>query len=405
VAGSLAPSYDLAPLAAAIDAELLATQLTDVILDEVYSHVIDPEILREPLLKSMVEKLCSLSELIAGRIGLDDIDAPAALAFSAEVGYQGIAEQALERSYRVGIEALWDWWMGVAEEHCARTGESVVEILRASTPLLFGFIDRMLFVSLAAYHEAVAERHQTLKHRRARLVEQLLDGSLEEPGVDVERFLGYAFADHHVACALDPAGHAADVKLASELKRVSGAHDLLTVDRGLAPTELWLGFRAPLMRASRSALEATIEAAGRRAAFGTGEPGLPGFRSSMETARDAATIQAMLSDHAQRVAWADDLGIEMLALRDPTGSQALVQRVLGTSLEAGLLTARVRETLEAWLVTGSYVSAAAMLGVHEQTVRQRLHRLEDTLGRYLQDRRTELHVALRLSLLTLPPTA
>jgi DNA-binding PucR family transcriptional regulator len=80
-----------------------------------------------------------------------------------------------------------------------------------------------------------------------------------------------------------------------------------------------------------------------------------------------------------------------------------VERVLGAALEGGLLTERVRETLEAWLVTGSYVGAAAMLGVHEQTVRQRLRRLEEALGRSLHDRRTELHVALRLSRLTFPP--
>jgi DNA-binding PucR family transcriptional regulator len=111
----------------------------------------------------------------------------------------------------------------------------------------------------------------------------------------------------------------------------------------------------------------------------------------------------MLAEHAPRVLWAEDVRIEALALDNPQGARALVGSVLGTALELGLLTPRVRETLDAWLVTGSYVGAAALLGVHEQTVRQRLHRLEEALGRSLNGRRTELHVALRLSMLTLPP--
>ena len=111
----------------------------------------------------------------------------------------------------------------------------------------------------------------------------------------------------------------------------------------------------------------------------------------------------MLADNAPHVIWAEDVRIETLAIDNPDGARALVNGVLGTALENGLLTTRVRETLDAWLVAGSYVGAAALLGVHEQTVRQRLHRLEEALGQSLQRRRTELHVALRLSMLTLPP--
>src|SRR6202034_2495285 len=117
---------------------------------------------------------------------------------------------------------------------------------------------------------------------------------------------------------------------------------------------------------------ALATASGRRVAFGEATPGLGGFRASAAGARDAARIQAMLADNAPQVVWAEDVLIEILALGSPDGARALVDRVLGLALEGGLLTARVRETLEAWLVTGSYVSAAATLGVHEQTVRQRL---------------------------------
>jgi DNA-binding PucR family transcriptional regulator len=397
--------HDLAAVSAGIDIQALSTHLTEVMLAQVYSDVVEADLLRPLLTQATVEKLTGLAGLIAGTLTLDELHAPAALAFAAEVGRQGIPEQNLERSYRVGTEALWDEWMVVVERHCEQTGEPLVDLVRASIPVIFGFVDRTLFASLAAYHEAAAARHQSREYRRARLVAQLLDGTLVDPGIETERFIGYRLGQHHLAGMLDAGDRAEDQRLIGGLKAAGNASELLVPDHGSAPTKFWLGLRGPLSQATRNALHARAAASGRRIAFGEAMPGLAGFRASAAGARDAARIQAMLADNAPQVVWAEEVLIEMLALGSPDGARALVDRVLGLALEDGLLTARVRETLEAWLVTGSYVGAAATLGLHEQTVRQRLRRLEEALGRSLHDRRTELHVALRLSQLTFPPAA
>jgi hypothetical protein len=402
--GSESTAHDLAAVSAGINVEALSAHLTEVMLAEVYADVVDPDLLRPLLLEATLEKITGLGGLLAGEITLDELHVPAAFAFAAEVGRQGVSEQNLERTYRVGTEALWDEWMVVVERHCEQTGEPPVDLVRASIPIVFGFVDRMLFGSLAAYHEAVAARHQTREYRRARLVAQILDGTLADPGVETEQFIGYRLSHHHLAGVLDAGDRVQDHRLIGELKAVGAASELLVLDHRGAPTEFWLGLRGPLSQSTRAALSACAAATGRRIAFGEVRPGLDGFRGSAASARDAGRIQAMLADNAPQVAWAEDVQIEMLALGSPDGARALVERVLGLALHDGLLNARVRETLDAWLVTGSYVSAAATLGVHEQTVRQRLRRLEDALGRSLHDRRTELHVALRLSQLTFPPT-
>jgi hypothetical protein len=396
--------FDLAPIAEEIDIDALSAHLTEVMLDEVYSHVIDPQVLQPLLIEATTEKLTCLTHLIAGEITLDELEAPSALAFAGEVGRQGIAERMLERSYRVGNEALWDTWMTLIEDHCSRTGGAVADVVRASIPLLFGFVDRMQVASFGAYHQAVAARQQTREYRRTRLVEQLLDGTLTEAGIDTERFIGYAFARHHLAAVIDPEDPRADQQFAEELKRAARAHDVLMLDRTGAPTQLWLGLRTPISPAVRAALESCTTATGRRIAFGDVGPGLAGFRTSAAAARDAARVQALLAENAPPVIWAQDVLIEILALGTPDAARALVRTMLGTVLNRELLTSRVRETLEAWLTSGSYVGAAATLGVHEQTVRQRLHQLEDVLGHSLHERRTDLHVALRLSNLNFPPT-
>jgi PucR C-terminal helix-turn-helix domain len=398
--GRASAVYDLAAVSEAIDVDVLGTRVTDVMLAEVYGDIADSASLRPLLARAMIEKLNCLARLIAGTITLDEIHAPAALVFAAEVARQGVPEHILERSYRVGTEALWDEWMVVVERHCEQTGEPLVDLVRASIPIIFGFVDRMLFASLASYHQAVATRRQSREYRRARLVEQILDGSLADPVAETERFISYRFGLQHLAGVLDAGDWTEDQRLAHELKAAAQATDLLVLERGGGRTEFWLGLRAPLTPARRGAVHARAVASGRRIAFGEAIPGLVGLRASTTAARDAARIQAMLPDDASQVVWADDVRIEMLALGNTDGARELVGRVLGLALEGDLLTGRARETLEAWLVTGSYVGAASMLGVHEQTVRQRLRRLEEALGRSLHNRRTELHVALRLSRLS-----
>lgn len=59
--------------------------------------------------------------------------------------------------------------------------------------------------------------------------------------------------------------------------------------------------------------------------------------------------------------------------------------------------ARLRETLQAWFAAGhNATAAAAALGVHEQTVAQRLRTVEERTGRPVAARRAELETALRL---------
>lgn len=393
-------TVDLRPLAATIDVDALSAHLTEVMLDEVYGQVIDPDVLRAPLQRATREKAACLVGLIAGDVALEDVDAPSSLLFAAEVGRQGVSEQVFERSYRVGQEALWDWWMDVVQRHGHTTGAPVIDVARASIPLLFGFVDRLLFGSLAAYHGAVAERRQSLEHRRLRLVEQLLDGTLTDPGVGTERFLNYALDGHHLAGVID-GGEADRRRVVAALKEACHERDSLLFGRADGIGELWLGLRGPMTAATRQALHAAAADAGARLAFGDVDRELAGFRRTMESARNAAKVQAMLGDNAPRVIWADDVRIEILALGDARGAHALIRRELGPAIDEGLLTARMHATLAAWLTTGSYVGAAALLGVHEQTIRQRLRRLETTLDHPLHERRTELHVALRLSRLPL----
>jgi DNA-binding PucR family transcriptional regulator len=90
------------------------------------------------------------------------------------------------------------------------------------------------------------------------------------------------------------------------------------------------------------------------------------------------------------------VALEILLMRDPERARRFVRTELGPLADATPEAARLRETLEVSFRLGSHVSTAEHLQLHEHTVRNRLHRAEEHLGRPLAERRTELQVALRL---------
>jgi DNA-binding PucR family transcriptional regulator len=93
----------------------------------------------------------------------------------------------------------------------------------------------------------------------------------------------------------------------------------------------------------------------------------------------------------------EDVALEVLAgeLRDD--ARAFIARELGELNEDSSRAGRLRETLQAYFVSGhNAAAAAAALGIHQQTVGNRLKAIEDQLGASVGSRRAELETALRL---------
>jgi DNA-binding PucR family transcriptional regulator len=159
---------------------------------------------------------------------------------------------------------------------------------------------------------------------------------------------------------------------------------------------LWLGFRNGFGNAQRSRLRRAVAETGFTVAAGEPCAGLAGLRRTREQALEAARVQRALGSEGHRCLWAREVRLESLLLNDEQRARDFVAEELGQLASGDPQSARLRETLLAWLATGSHVSAAAMLGVHENTVRNRIRAAEDILGASLLPRRTELQVALRL---------
>jgi DNA-binding PucR family transcriptional regulator len=128
-----------------------------------------------------------------------------------------------------------------------------------------------------------------------------------------------------------------------------------------------------------------------------GDPrrGRGGFRTSHESARRTAALRGSLHTAGPCLS-AHQLRLEALLLESPEASRRFVTEELGGLAADTERAGRTRDTLLAWLSSGSQAQAAVELGVHENTVRQRIRYAAEELGTTPSERRTELLVALRL---------
>jgi sugar diacid utilization regulator len=225
---------------------------------------------------------------------------------------------------------------------------------------------------------------------------QILDGSISEATPDLDQRLGYSLADTHVALLLHAHGGQVSEQDVCELRDAADARSALMFQHGPHAWVAWLGrpngfSPANLSRLRRALGQCKFTVAGSEPAHG-----LSGLRRSYGEAVDTARVQHALGASGQNCLWASDVRLEALLLGDEPRARQFVTDELGPLADSDAVAQRLRETLLAWLSAGSHVGAAAMLGVHENTIRNRIRQAEDLLAAPLVNRRTELQVALRL---------
>ena len=260
------------------------------------------------------------------------------------------------------------------------------ELMDTASAFFFTYADRLSDMVTQVY---TAEREQLLRgteQRRMQAVARLMGG--EE--VDAES-LGHDPHGHHVGLVLSgDDGQAAAQSLAAAVNR---RVLVLAVDDGLWWG--WLGGHSALGEvALRAGLASWSAPAGTTVAIGGETSGPEGFAI---THGEAAAAHASGRRAGASVTVFGDVALQVLAGADKHAAARFVTRELtgidGDDHRSSVL----RSTLRAWFDHGQNAAAtAAALGVHEQTVAQRLRAVEERTGRAPALRRAELDVALRL---------
>lgn len=382
-------------LAARTDPEPFVASILEAILAEVWSSRTTDTVLMAALRESVTDNVTAILGLIAGRLQIQEVPPPADFAFTDLAVELGIPVSEIEAAYWLGMTRFWRRWFVIAGEAAAAGEGRLEEFVGAPTETIMQHLRHVVRLVDARYDAVSEALNRSRNDRRRVLITQVVEG---EPSLclgDVEQELNYRFAGTHLALALQAAERLRVEQLVSTLAdRVGAQHSLLAL-HGADSWVCWLRFAADLTPAARIAIRTALDHP--EVTVTAGEPGIgiAGFRRTYGDALTAAALRRRFDGFGQFL-WFRDVSLELCLLTDEQAARRFVEDELGALNEGGERFERARETLLAWLRTGSSSAAAAQLFLHENTVRMRVNQAQELLPVGLKDRRAEVLAALRL---------
>lgn len=307
----------------------------------------------------------------------------------------------LLKVYRLGHVEFWNAVMEVAEREIPDPAVRM-STLAVMWERLSRWVEFIVERQVALYEE---ERESWLRgalaHRSA-TIRAILAGEDVDPA-RATAVLGHELGRSQLALSLwaDEDASVTDAVarlelLAGELAAALGARRPLTMVVGVRGLWAWIGTDAPpdlRALAEASCLTAT---AGLCVAAGRPRRGVRGFRESHREALDAQRVALAGVGDGPLTLYADVEVVSMLSA-DETAMRHLVEAELSGLLARDASTVRLRQTALAFLRSGSNARAAAdLLGTHRNTVLYRVKRVEELLGRPIEDGRLRLELALTL---------
>lgn len=311
----------------------------------------------------------------------------------------------LLRTYRIGHEVAFGLWVEALRGRLADPAE-VATALEAASGYMFGFVD--------ALSARIAEQYTEERDRYARSAEAvrletvralLAEDAKIDPDLASSR-LRYPLHRHHLAFVLWHEGPEGREAALPELERIAadavaplGLAPMLVTTTGRAVLSGWLASAdevGDVIEGERR-VDASALPPGVRIAFGTPRHGVEGFRASYRQAIEAQRV-ARLHPRPQPVSHYGALALRALATTDLTHARTFVEDELGPLAAPDDATQRLAATLRVYLEEhASPARTAARLGVHPNTVANRVRAAEELLGRDAAGRVAETLVALQLA--------
>jgi hypothetical protein len=306
---------------------------------------------------------------------------PAVLIQARLAARSGVSLDTVLRRCFAGYTLFGDFVMQEAAEGGLLQSAAMSRLSRAQASLF----DRLVVAVTEEYTREAESRPGSAEEHRAELVARLLAGEpLDTPG------LGYDLEAHHLGLIAQGEGAAEAIRgLASSLDR-----RLLAVRQGVDTAWAWLGGRHPTDPEALCRLVSQDWPFGISLTIGEPAEGLSGWRL---THRQAAAAMSIARRDTKTLTRYADVALLASVIQDDllvTSLRQLYLAPLETERDGGEV---LRETLRAYFAADRNVSSAAVaLGVSRQTVINRLHGIEEKLGRQLRYCAAEFETALRM---------
>jgi DNA-binding PucR family transcriptional regulator len=358
---------------------------------------------RESTHRTFVAILAAFLEWVEGG-ELQELS-PDALALARETARAGAGLRVITRGLRVGHRNFLELW----DQQLVAQGlpaDVLSEAVARSRDMTFRWID-ILGERLTDEYEAERERLvRSGEAQRARAVATLLAGEAADPRA-LSRVLRYELGRTHVGLVLwvdaDHAGGDAARRMeraAQEIARSLGGRTALTLSSTATVTWAWIG----ASRAPELDLLPGLRTDGVSVAVGEPADGADGFRTTHQDAIDAQRVARGRARRAGAIVQYGNVELAAMLVGDLERARRFVHRHLGALAQDDEETARLRATLRVYLdEQGSRQATAERLGVHSNTVGNRVNRCQDLLGRTFGGRLLELHAALVIAQTLGPP--
>jgi hypothetical protein len=282
---------------------------------------------------------------------------------------------------------LWQAWFELIEDSLEPSAPQRRELLSRGSDFFFRYADLLGGYVAEAYQRQLGQPRPSSEQRRFRAIEELLAGdplAASWLDLDLER--------HHIALIAwgrDPSGAARQLAVAL------GRPMLSISPPGAQPgCWAWISGTRPLELAEQRRL-AQVQPVGGRIALGLEAFGEAGFRASH---RQALRAHRFAAEEGPAVLRYEDVVVEALACENEDDARAFVAHELRGIDDDSSRSREIRATLAAYFESEyNAASAGARLGIHQQTVANRLRAAEERLGQTsIGLRRVELEMALRL---------
>ncbi len=376
-------------------------QFAAVVTDQIIAGLplaADEEIV-EATRRSVADNIWLFASMAAAEIAPEQA-APRTLAeeFVRLLARRGIGADTVAASYRLALNGFWEEWTRLLRERVPP--EQLADALDASIRWMLTFVNALSERVIAIHEQERRSWVRSGEAVRAQTIRELLDGVPSDLRLAESR-LGYPLDRIHI-CAVawsDPTGaEQPDLGLLATAlaTRLHVRSLMLHVDR--ETVAVWTsGYDGHLDRDALADLEA-VAARGVSLAVGRAHPGLDGFRWSYREAMHARRVALLERRPAGAVVRYDQVALQALASTDVEHARRFVAWQLGPLAGDDDASRALAETVRAYLLHESNLrAAAAHLGIHHNTVANRLRRASELLGGApLAERSAELLAALAL---------
>ncbi|ORM38224.1 helix-turn-helix domain-containing protein [Williamsia sp. 1135] len=372
-----------------------ADEMLDYSAERIPEAVVDDE-MRGLTLGSCSSNIESVLSMVRHGINVSAAEAPVtALEHARGMAARGYDVDVMLRFYRLGYEFFLGK-LGVAIPTWINDPSVALSTFIALQRYGIWYIDRISSAVAVEYLAELRRRQNQARAERGEVVRALLAG--ESVGrAAAERTLGHRLTGMQVGFICWSRDREVDLeKVARRVALLLGSpHPLVLID-GPEAVQGWVSISSKAAT-DQGAITSSAVGSNSHVAIGSPHPGPAGFRRSHDEARRARRVAEMSERATASITRFADVALVDVITRDLEAARSFVADELGDLASDDSRKAGERAALLAVLdAQGSLAGAASYLGVHRNTVLQRVRRAEQSRGRPASERVAELHAALRV---------